>query len=233
MISMQRYRRKEKDKIKLGKNYIIGGISFNLIAQGIAIYIVISVVTYFGSLNLIGATWLFPFIIAILLLIFSYFYFLGGLNHLRKAIKEISNKLLVFYGVFSYLLFTPLFLTGLLNAIECTQGMCKWSFSGQNILLISLSVMLLISGLVCLFKEIHKMKGSSLENYLKAKMEEETVKPTPNKLYKVRIETKGEDSEEEDYICGNCGEPNRFKTLDEKSGLLQCINCGSENYLDR
>jgi hypothetical protein len=228
---MERFKHKERDKIKIGKNYLIGAIIFNLIAQGIAIYIVFSMVTYFGALNLIGATWLFPFVIAILLLIFSYFYFFGGLNHLRKAIKEISNKLLVFYGIFSYLLFTPLFLTGLLNAIRCTQGRCKWHFSGLKILMISLSVFLLISGLVCLFNEIRKMKGTSLENYLKAKTEEKAIHPVSEKLYKVRIETKGEDSEEEDYICGNCGERNRFKTLDEKSGLLHCINCGSDNYL--
>jgi DNA-directed RNA polymerase subunit RPC12/RpoP len=228
---MQRYRRKERDKIKLGKSYLIGAISFNLIAQGIAIYIAFSVITYYGALNLIGATWLFPFVIAVLLLIFSYFYFFGGLNHLRKAIKEISNKLLIFYGVFSYLLFTPLFLTGLLNAIECTQNNCKWSFSGLNMILISLSVLLFTSGLVSLFHEIGKMKGSSLEIYLNVKTEEKSVEPISKKLYKVRIETSGGDLEEKIYVCGNCGEKNRFKTIDEETGLLQCINCGSENYL--
>jgi len=77
------------------------------------------------------------------------------------------------------------------------------------------------------------MSGSTLENYLSRKTEEKPVHPVSQKLYKVRIETSGGDLEKENYICGNCGEKNRFKTLDEKKGLLQCINCASENYLDR
>ena len=171
--------------------------------------------------------------IMIFLISFGYFYFFWGLYKLRKVIKKISNRILIYYGLISYILYTPLFHSGFLGSIWCNYEGCEWRFSGLNIILISLSVLLLISSLVSLFFEIRKISGVSLENYLSVKMEENSLPPITKRLYKVRIEIAGGDLEKDNYICGNCGERNRFKSLDEKSGLLQCIKCGSENYLDQ
>ncbi len=237
---MERFRVKERDNVKIGKSYLMGGISFIFLGLILSIWTINTLKSFIDeavqnphSPDPVSPMWMLPTSIMTFLFIFGYFYFIWGLYKLRSVIKEISNKFLIFYGSISYILYTPLFLSGFMVSILCHYYRCEGLFSVLDLILISLSFLLLISSLVSLFFEIRKMSGTTIENYLTVKMEENSSQAITRRLYKVRIETRSGDLEEEIYICGNCGEKNRFKTLDEKSGLLQCIKCGSDNYLEQ
>lgn len=232
---MEKFKVKEKDEVKLGKNYLIGSVSFILLGLIISVWLVISLKSSLENNPIVvELMYLLPLTIVIFLISFGYFYFFWGLYKLRKVIKEISNIILIYNGIVSYMLFTPLFLSGFLNSIWCTGSVCKWRFSGLQLLMILLGVFMFFSSLFSLTYEIYKIKGDPLESYLleQEQMKKSTITPISKTIYRIRIEKIGEDLEKSNYICGNCGEQNRFKILDDKSGLLKCIKCGSENYLD-
>jgi hypothetical protein len=237
---MKKFKVKERDNVKNGRSYLMGGISFIFLGLILSIWTINTFKSFIDEAvhnphapDPFNPMWMLPMSIMTFLFIFGYFYFIWGLYKLKNAIKEISNKFLIFYGSISYILYSPLFLSGFMISILCNYYRCEGLFSVLDLILISLSIILLISSLVSFFIEIRKISGATLENYLKEKMEENTLPPITRRLYKVRIEIKEEDIERINYICGNCGEKNRFKTLDEKSGIMQCIKCGSDNYLEQ
>ena len=167
------------------------------------------------------------------LLFLWYFLFFWGLYKLRKIIKRISNKVRIYYGVSSLILSLPFIVYGYITSIYCGPTSCQWSSSGPQIVTISLGVVLLISSLISLIYELLKIKGEPLESYLLEQIKEISIEPITEALYKVRIEKLSEDQEESNYICGKCGEKNKFETLNEELGLLKCINCGSKNHLEK
>jgi len=229
---MEKYRRKEKDNVKLGKKYLIGGLGFTFLGK---ILLILSLSIIDSALGSSDEEGLMSIIILWFSIVFSFFfgvfYFFWGITKLRKIFKENSNIFLVYYGIISFILFMPLFLYGYLSPIECFSYGCTWRFSLIQIVMLSLGVFMFISSIIIFFYELRKIKGEILENFLSAQKEELPIEPISKKLYKIRIEKSGEHSEENIYVCGNCGDKNRFETLNEEKGLFRCLNCDSENYL--
>ena len=229
---MEKYRRKEKDNVKLGKKCLIGGLGFTFLG---IILLILSFSILDSALGSSDEEGLVSIVIFYFCIVFSFFfgifYFFWGISKLRKIFKEISNIILVYYGVISFILFIPLFLYGFLSPIECFSYGCTWRFSLIQIVILSLGVFMFISSIIIFFYELRKIKGEILENFVSAQKEELPIEPISKKLYKIRIEKSGEHSEDNIYVCGNCGEKNRFKALNKEKGLFRCLNCDSENYL--
>lgn len=229
---MEKYRRKEKDNVKLGKKYLIGGLGFTFLGLILLILSFSIIDLALGSSDEEG---LVSIVILWFSIVFSFFfgvfYFFWGISKLRKIFKEISNIILVYYGIISFILFIPSLLYGYLSPIECYASGCTWRFSLMQIVMISLGVIMFISCIISFFYELRKIKGKFLENFVSEQKEELPITPISKALYKIRIEKSGEHTEENIYVCGNCGDKNRFETLNEEKGLFRCLNCDSENYL--
>lgn len=228
---------KERKRVKLGKNYLVGGMFFIII--GVIIFsfsyilwnsIVSSLPSAIEHNSIVGSlVWTFMsgfFFLGI-------FYFFWGLYKLRKIIKKISNKVRIYYGASSLIICLPFIFYGYITSILCGPTSCLWHPSVLQLVTISLGVVLLISSLICLIYELLKIKGDPLESYFMEQMKEISIEPITEALYKVRIEKLGEDLEQINYICGNCGEKNNFESLNDELGLLKCINCGSKNHLEK
>lgn len=230
-ISVPSFRMKVKEKVKLGKSYLIGGLGSTILGKILFIlnfFIIDSIIEspdigYSGAITVIFFTFVAYFIGA--------FYFFWGISKLWKIFKELSNIFLVYCGIICYILSILSFLYGFIVPFECYPTGCRWRFSLIQLAFLSFGVILFISSIISFFYELRKIKGESFENYVLAQTEELPKTPASRLLYKIRIEKLGESTEELVYVCGNCGNKDRFEILNEEKGLFRCLNCDSDNYL--
>lgn len=224
MVFIAYFRRKEKDIIKLGKEFLIWGLGLTFFGTILTILTYSSLESSLESPHELAYSSLVYYIAIIMMYLFGVSYFILGVSKLKNLFKEISNIVLIYFGVISYILFIPLFLYGYLSPIKCTSYRCRWHSSLIQIGTLYLGIFMLISSIITFFLELLKIKGEIFENFISKQVEENTIEPLSKKLYKIRIE--------ENYkVCGYCEEKNRFETLNEKVGLFRCLKCDSENYL--
>ncbi|MHA1915888.1 MAG: hypothetical protein ACW97V_16165 [Promethearchaeota archaeon] len=225
----------DKKKIKVGKKYLTGGVY----SSGLGLILLISSFSLWESImgsNFQGEGPLIIVVIwAIMTLFFfiGFFYFFWGLSKLRKAFEEISNIYKVIYGTISFILGMLLILYGFLSSIWCSPTICTFRLSVVQIVTLPLGVILLISGLTFLRYELRKIKGTDLGDFLAEQKKKSVITPISKALYKIRIEKIGGQLEKNHLVCGKCGVRNSLEKINDKIGFYRCLNCGSENYIDK
>ncbi|MFX1281611.1 MAG: hypothetical protein ACFFA3_19835 [Promethearchaeota archaeon] len=235
---MAYFRRKEKDIIKLGREYLIWGLILTIFGVVFTILVYSSLkpsleeFLVYSSLKVLkDLAGLIIYVAIIMIYLFGVIYFFMGVSKLKKLFKEISN-IGFYYGIISYILSIPFSLYGCLSPIICYYFICRWHppltqeiIDNTHEIILYLGIFMFISSIITFFLELRKTKGEIFEKFISKQVEVNAIKPLSTTLYKIRIE--------ENYkVCGNCKEKNRFETLNEKKGLFRCLKCNSENYLD-
>jgi len=225
---------KERTLVNLAKTYLIGGMIFIIVGVFILSFNFIFFNSMLSSLRAIAGAITWTFMAVFLFL--GIFYFYWGFFKLRKIFNKISNKFRIYFCAFSIIIFIPLIFYGFTSSIVCVpmypiRSICLWRPSGLQILSISLGFILLIISLPFLIYEIIKIKGDPFERYLEEQIKKRKIAPISEVLYMVRIDELGGDLVQSNYMCGKCGEKNRFERLNDESKFLKCLNCGSQNYI--
>jgi len=85
---MEKYRRKEKDNVKLGKNYLIGGLGFTFLGIILLILSLSIIDSALGSSDEEGLVFIIILWFSIVFsFFFGVFYFFWGISKLRKIFK--------------------------------------------------------------------------------------------------------------------------------------------------
>ncbi|MHA2181786.1 MAG: hypothetical protein ACXAAH_10215 [Promethearchaeota archaeon] len=225
---------KERKQVNLAKTNLIGGMIFIIIGLFSLSLSFVFFNSMLSSLRAMAGAITWTFIATFLL--FGIFYFYWGFFKLRKIFHKISNKVGIYFSAFSIIILIPVIFYGFTSSVLCIPmypviTVCLWRPSGLQILFISLGFTLLIFSFGFLIYEIIKIKGDHFERYLEEQMKIRKIAPISEVLYMVRIDELGGDLVQSNYVCGKCGEKNKFEGLNDELKLLQCLNCGSKNYL--